>query len=278
MIRVELRCSPPLSHLPSRSGTLVADFHRLKLFSEDRSDARTARFTPPPVQPNPVSPSSGPLVRVQCSNILFGFCPIRETVATVMATITSLHDFHEQEAMDSDSAARIPLESRMSILKAVHLDDDAPVIMFDVNIPLIYVNLSKEALNGLLVWADDATQLMGRMASSQHVKRSTSTGISGLEHGDTSQKANPLRISISITEGQLIVFILILKLNFSSILVVVRLMIPCSDGIQSDKRPFDISASELAASIGLRPGSTVPTHLCMQISRLTEDRNNPLSI
>lgn len=180
----------------------MADFHRLKFISEDRPDARTARFTTPSVQLHPDSPSSDPLVRVQCSKILFGFCPIRETLASVIATITSLHDFHEQEAMDNDSPARIPLVPRMSILKEVPPNDTALVTMFDVNIPLIYVNLSKEALDGLLVWADDATQLMERMANSQDDKRTASTEVSGFAHGDnSSQKANPLRINISTTEG-----------------------------------------------------------------------------
>lgn len=179
----------------------MADFHRLTFISEDQLDARTARFTTPSIDLHPDSPSSVPLVRVQCGNILFGFCPIRETVASVIATLTSLHDFHEQGVMDNDSPARIPLMPRMSIFKEVPPNDTALVTILDVNIPLIYVNLSKEALDGLLVWADDATQLMERMGS-QHVKPTFSTEASGFAHGDnSSQKANPLRINISTTEG-----------------------------------------------------------------------------
>ncbi len=190
---------------PSRSGILVADLHRLKFISEDCSDARNAKFITPPVQSYPDSTSSIPLLRVQCGNILFAFCPVGGTVASIIATITSLDDFHGQEAMDSDGLAGTPLEPRMSVLKTVHASSSTPITMLDVNIPSIYIDLAKEALDGLLVWADDATQLIERIAGSQDVeiaRPSTSAGDPSVPHLDgSSQKANPLRVNISITEG-----------------------------------------------------------------------------
>ena len=205
MIRIELRCSPPSRHSSSRSGILVADLHRLGFIFGDYSDARNARFITPPVQSHADSSSSIPLLRVQCGNTLFAFCPVGETVASTIATITSLDDFHGQEAMDSDSLAGTPLEPRMSVLKIVHASSSTPMTMLDVNIPSIYIDLAKEALDGLLVWADDATQLMERMAGSQDVeitRPSTSVGDPSVPHLDaSSQKSNPLRVNISITEG-----------------------------------------------------------------------------
>jgi hypothetical protein len=205
MIRIELRCSPPSRHSPSRAGILVADFHRLKFISDDYSDARSARFMTSPVQLHTDSTSSIPLLRVQCGNILFAFCPVGETVASIIAMITSLDDFHGQEAMDHDGLTRTPLEPRMSVLKIVHASSSTPMTTLHVNIPSIYIDLGKEALDGLLVWADDATQLIERMADSQDVeiaRSSTSAGNPSVAHLDaSSQKTNPFRVTISITEG-----------------------------------------------------------------------------
>lgn len=47
-------------------------------------------------------------------------------------------------------------------------------------------------------------------------------------------------------------------------------MVPRSDGIQLDKRPLDILASDLVVSIELKPGSTVTDHPSVQVARLTK--------
>ncbi|KAF8625802.1 hypothetical protein AX15_005189 [Amanita polypyramis BW_CC] len=241
MVRVELRCSPPSGQLP-RSGILVIDFHDLKFISEERRENRNARFITTATQTPLGSPTFVPVIYLQCDCILFAFCPVASIAASSMAIITSLDEFNDQELTSRDDRLRTSLKPRISVLRAVHPSDTALVTVPDVNIPSIYLSLRKEALDGLLFLADDATQLMDRTTALRHIE-ATNYSASPLGHGSqpsdvpSSRKARPLRINISVTD------------------VIVRLMISSSDHAQQVDNSFDIYASDIILSVELKPES-----------------------
>ncbi|KAK2466861.1 hypothetical protein APHAL10511_001119 [Amanita phalloides] len=251
MIRIELRCSPLSHRSTSQSGTVVIDSQHLKFSSGDRSDQRSARFTTSSIQPHFDSSSSAPTVQAQCNGVLVALCLPCETTANVIALVTSLDEF--SDAMDNNFQARTPLKPRASISKLV---GSVSMTMLDINVPSIYTNLAKEALDGLLVWADNATQLIERATGLWRTESARNFTLSrrDVTHGNVS-KTSPLRVNASVTEGCPIAYSSRCRAKFSWILVMVRLLISSSDVIHSERRPFDVSASDLVLSIEMNPDS-----------------------
>ncbi|KAF8636724.1 hypothetical protein AX17_003527 [Amanita inopinata Kibby_2008] len=244
MVRVQLRCSFP--DRPTRSGLVVADFHHLNLGSGKypmQHDARFARFE---CEPNSNISSSIDLMDIKCDHVLFAHSAIGETVATTLAVLTSLHDFHDKETQGDDHEAKGPaLQPHILVRKSFPSEDAVPVIVPDINIPFIYLNLSKEALDGLLFWADDAAQLAERTGRSQNSTHARHVNpVTGYRAVDTTSGNAPRR-----EEGKPV------HIHLSATEVVVRLMVPRSDEVEGIARPFDVLVSDLAISIILKPES-----------------------
>jgi autophagy-related protein 2 len=160
MLRISLRC--PTSQYPQRSGIVVADIHDLCIATGPTPGKRSTRFA------NESSSTlhgdiSGDSVQlsVQFQRGVLASSTIGTTSTTAFASFGSLKDIPDDHFQDQ----RPPMLPCIQLVRA-DANKVATMMALDVNIPAVYVDISKRCLDGLQYFADDLGQFLERMSGS----------------------------------------------------------------------------------------------------------------
>lgn len=173
-IRLELRVPPPRD-IP-RSGALVIDFHDVELRDGLRKVDNRPRFATLLDEPPTSMPAdSQPIFKVECKRILVAHSLVGQSLATTLLSIGALSDGDGSESADHHA----PLQPRISVIKSQA--SSGVITALNVEVPSAHIVVSKEMLDGLQYFIDDASQLFERFS-----QRTTEAGVEGRESADTS--------------------------------------------------------------------------------------------
>lgn len=191
MIRIQVRAAPP-PHRETRSGALILDIHDLIVAntpSITRDKPPQARFaTSPsyrdfrPHDPEPDTPSGDLLLRAGWTRLLVSYVLVGERKAAGILSLGPIS--HEQD--DGHKRSRSPTSTTLDpqppnlphlVIKRLPARTTSGPLqsktVVSMGIPAVFATLSKPVVDGLQLWADDATQLIGRTVG--NTESSTST-------------------------------------------------------------------------------------------------------
>lgn len=290
MVRVQLRCPPPSSQLP-RSGAMIVDVHDIRLSpggSLDQTRVLSARFA----RDNSYSATgySGgrgvqqTLLSADWSRIVLAYAPVGEGKASGILSLgpylteerkgESLHFGASSSSNIRDMEA--PSRPQLLIMKKA---SDVPSLVLTLDIPSVYIELTKPILDGLQLWGDDLAQLMAdalsdsvildsdteRMASrdpsligSRYFARRAGSQASGTESAVESISSSKLSKSSNETAVKLAVT-----------RVVLRLLLPRQAEGPKAFRPFYVSASDVDVLVELKPEGRDETVVTLGVMDVT---------
>ncbi|KAF9814906.1 hypothetical protein IEO21_04850 [Rhodonia placenta] len=270
MVRVQLRCPPPSSQLP-RSGAMIVDVHDIRLSpggSLDQTRVPSARFA----GDNSYSATgySGgrgvqqTLLSADWSRIVLAYAPVGEGKASGIFSSSNIRD------MEAPSRPQLLIMKKAS---------DVPSLVLTLDIPSVYIELTKPILDGLQLWGDDLAQLMAdalsdsvildsdteRMASrdpsligSRYFARRAGSQASGTESAVESISSSKLSKSSNETAVKLAVT-----------RVVLRLLLPRQAEGPKAFRPFYVSASDVDVLVELKPEGRDETVVTLGVMDVT---------
>ncbi|OSX65316.1 hypothetical protein POSPLADRAFT_1134429 [Postia placenta MAD-698-R-SB12] len=270
MVRVQLRCPPPSSQLP-RSGAMIVDVHDIRLSpggSLDQTRVPSARFAGDNFY-SATGYSGGrgvqqTLLSADWSRIVLAYAPVGEGKASGIFSSSNIRD------MEAPSRPQLLIMKKAS---------DVPSLVLTLDIPSVYIELTKPILDGLQLWGDDLAQLMAdalsdsvildsdteRMASrdpsligSRYFARRAGSQASGTESAVESISSSKLSKSSNETAVKLAVT-----------RVVLRLLLPRQAEGPKAFRPFYVSASDVDVLVELKPEGRDETVVTLGVMDVT---------
>ncbi|KAJ3562000.1 hypothetical protein NP233_g9845 [Leucocoprinus birnbaumii] len=247
-IRVELRVPSPGN--TRRSGALVIDVHNLELkndsdYAEHPHHPRFAESTHE--APSTKQADSRPILNTKCDRIVVAHSLVGRPFARALLSVGPLGQADETELLDEPA----PLRPRLSVIQS--FASSGMITALSIELPSAHVVLSKELVDGLQYFIDDASQLLEQFA--QRTAKAASVVPDG---GDTSligshffsksrsNSSSALMSSTSTGHSETVVQISISE-------TFLRAWVPRTDTEETTTRPFDIFASELNVLVELKP-------------------------
>ncbi|KIJ69300.1 hypothetical protein HYDPIDRAFT_145192 [Hydnomerulius pinastri MD-312] len=267
MIRVEVRCIPPL-HRPPRSGCLLLDIRGLTITNNPAPAKPSLRFSEgiksPPQRSSDKAPNG--ILSAQLQEILVSYSLAGENQARAFLMLGCL-PMNEGEPNASALLATEPSLDTLPLCLLLGKSNLANVqgnpsnrLSLTVDIPLVNLILEKSVFDGLQYWADDAAQLIERsLAARDNATKTlpsrnpsligsrffTKTRRSGTRSSDESTIETPTpQAKASSSET-------VVKLSITETLI--RVLVPRAGDHACSIRPFDVAASDIDALIELKP-------------------------
>ncbi|KAI0797999.1 hypothetical protein C8Q75DRAFT_709658 [Abortiporus biennis] len=282
MIRMQIRGCPPIGSQP-RSGAVIVDIHELSIHpggNTPSEDDVSLRFAEPQDMPLSYEHARELLLSANFKRINIAYCPVPSSKATSLLSLGSLSN-PEAGLADGGIAFQPPsgdTRTKQSPTPHISVSKSLPsksptlsTIAVTIDIPSVYVNLSKPVIDGLQLWADDLTQLLERAFSPVEVgDTSRDTSLIGSRYFVQSKQSRGSANSTdrgSIISGpsdaktETIVKIIVSE-------AAVRLAIPRGDNNGVEVRPFDILASDLDLLLELKPEGKDETVVTLAITDL----------
>lgn len=154
-IRLELRVPPP-RNIP-RSGALIIDLHGIELRNSPKKFEKRPHFSSPISEP-PVPDGGKSIFSAECERILVAHSLVDSPIATAFFSLGLLQDNDRPESQIYHSHLR----PRVSVIKPQA--SSSAVTVLDIQLPSAHVVVSKELLDGVQYFIDDASQLLERFS------------------------------------------------------------------------------------------------------------------
>ncbi|KAH8107055.1 hypothetical protein BXZ70DRAFT_271252 [Cristinia sonorae] len=183
IIRLQIRTPPPPSS-SSRSGALVIDIHSFQLCPGEPATEKppATRFSEPVdevgINPDSADSAGHILVTASLRRIVVAYCPVRSTSAVTLVSLGTpatnpATPIQEKEFLDTDvpTSSHTQNTTRITVSKSDPMPKRSPTLSsfittaITVEVPSVFVHISKPQLDGLQLWADDLTQLAQRAFS-----------------------------------------------------------------------------------------------------------------
>ncbi|KAI0362114.1 hypothetical protein OH77DRAFT_20625 [Trametes cingulata] len=303
-IRIEIRVPPPVRHQP-RSGAVVIDVHGLCITpgrTPERRAGSSARFGTAEelygAEPLGAATRSGDhvLLGAAWKRVVVSHSLVGETKARAILSLgpLSLREDDQGAYFGTDSPPSRDVSggslqpqvviTRTSVASLTSASISSTAISLDV--PSVHVELSKQLLDGLQLWADDLAQLMetafaeptlsdadtqraGSQASSMIGSRyfaRTNTSSSAPDSGVTSlagtlkgrqESRSETAVKVTVTEAA------------------IRLLIPRGEEERVVMRPFDLTASDVDVLLELKPEGKDETVITVGVMDLNVHDHTP---
>lgn len=189
-IRLEIRGASKGSR-EARSGAVVVDIHDLCISSGDTSDfaAHGTRFADVDSLPEYQHPEragdASTLATARWSRLVFSHCSAGETKAIALLSIGAFSPLQPQTSNTfSGSPSASPLSSKPAPRPSIAVSQgssrpsmgasELTTLVLTVDIPSVFVRVSKAAVDGLQLWADDISRLTESAFSSHPSSASSS--------------------------------------------------------------------------------------------------------
>lgn len=169
MVRLEIRCPPPIGH-PIRSGTFVVDVHGIRLSTTSLPSRRRTRFgsetSLSATEPN-IPHHQAFILGVELRRFIVGCSPAGGNSVTCVLSSGCLDFPSEEQDMETSShfgSNMPPLQPYVSVTKSELISGGNPSIMaLSVELPSVHIDISKPTLDSLQYWADDMAQRIERI-------------------------------------------------------------------------------------------------------------------
>lgn len=175
VLRIESRVPPP-PNFPPRSGTFILDLHEFRVdhgcADEHVSQRRHTSFSAFSAL------SAGQRSRAQSTTMatieirraVVAYSLVNASKASAVLSIGSISDNALGKPENLAHTSEVPLLPRLTVQSDAPTNDpsissQSSATTLTVNIPSVYACLSKPYFDGLQLWADDATQLLERLAA-----------------------------------------------------------------------------------------------------------------
>ncbi|TEB36380.1 hypothetical protein FA13DRAFT_1683755 [Coprinellus micaceus] len=246
MIRLSILVPPPPGR-PRRSGILVIDLHNISISnSHPPGPPQQVQFGPSgyrlPHEPGNI------LGQVQCQRIVVGCSPASEASALAVLSVGPLIDNSESGSLS------LPPVIKLSKPEAGQGGSETTI---SINVPSIYLSISKEQWDNLQYWIDDLTQAMERMGSAAkelaESRDSRNASIIGSRYFTRSHRSSTCDSSKSFESG------VTLAISVGVTELSVRLDIPRLSPEGGEIRPFHIRGSDFNAHVELHAGGKLST-------------------
>lgn len=248
MIRVSARVPPPPERA-RRSGILVLDVHDINVSDKQPSRDRHLRFSVPSLRDSKfvsrgAQETLEQLAYLQCQQIVLGCSTIGEDHTVAFLSVGPLQPSTDQAAS---------LSPRISISNAEANSIEQPLSV-SIDIPSVYVSLSKKQLDALHYWIDDVSQTFERInarnAESPSHQGSKDASLLGSRYFSKSRIGS----SGFNSQGSADAVKTYVALNITE--VYIRVHLPRSDdGVPV--RPFDVACSDLSANVKLHAAGKI---------------------
>ncbi|KAJ3725873.1 hypothetical protein C8R42DRAFT_575547 [Lentinula raphanica] len=260
-VRANLRCTSR-DVRSSRSGAVVLDIQQLALTKGNAHTSRkTASFEPQSTTQRS-KPTENIMVETELRRLVIASSAAGSSRAAAMLSIGHLQD------EDSGFESR-PLLPR--ILVSQSRQGSASTMMLNLSLPSLFVNLSKDPLDALQYWVDDASQLAQKasqysssdggtekavsresslIGSHYFAKSNTASGATSLASNSAEVKVDTA-VKVFISEGESFCRIQLRRAEHQII------------------RPFDIEASDIETTIQIRPEGKDETVATLALMNLT---------
>ncbi|KAJ4487878.1 hypothetical protein J3R30DRAFT_861953 [Lentinula aciculospora] len=247
-IRTNIRCSSNRSR-PSRSGAVVVDVQDLTI---TKGQTPTSRKTPsfePQSATRISNPTGNVILATEFRRLVVASSPAGGSKAAVVVSLGQLRD--DEEA--GNKFGSHPLFPRIVIFQSQQELNSATTI--NLSLPSALVSMNKESLDALQYWADDASQLAQKaseysgsdndtekavsrdsslIGSHFFAKSNTSSGVTSLA-SDSREIKTDFTVKFFVAEA------------------FCRIHLPRLAEQPLNIRPFDIMASDVDASIQMKP-------------------------
>ncbi|EAU88507.1 hypothetical protein CC1G_04213 [Coprinopsis cinerea okayama7 len=229
MLRLSVRAPPPPNR-PNRSGILTFDVHKIVISDKAESQPPQLRFAAPSVQES-------------------GF----------QATEDRVH----KQLLAQIGCARIvaPSEHVPSLTPQISISRRNPgeensILVLSIDIPSVYIAVSKKQLDALQYWIDDLSQAMERMNASRSPSArsgsqdSKDTSLIGSRFFSKSRMGSGFDLQRVVDEGVKVA----VSINVTEFYG--RVHLPRSDG-GAGNRPFDVACSDLSVDVKMHTGGKI---------------------
>ncbi|KAF5377015.1 hypothetical protein D9757_007710 [Collybiopsis confluens] len=246
-IRANVRCGGS-----SRSGAIVLDFKGLSLKSgQVLQSPKTPSFESRPAS-HKITPSDGEaFLTAELRRLIIASSPAGCSQASAVVSLGHLHDHRDTEDDISSSEAQ-PLFPRLVISQSFRGRNSTTLIQ--LALPSVFVDLKKEQLDALQYWADDASQAAQKApedSSSDHDTEKAAGRENNLIGGQYFAKSRTASGNTSIVSDS------------REVKTDVNVKFLVTEGDQSPAhheplaepsiRPFDVRASDIEATIQIKP-------------------------
>ncbi|KAI0374905.1 hypothetical protein BV20DRAFT_1032957 [Pilatotrama ljubarskyi] len=303
-MRFEIRVPPPPSHQP-RSGAVIFDIHGLCLTPgrrPERGGASSARFGTADdfygAEPGGTAAKGEDhvLLGAAWKRIVVAHALVGDTKARAVLTLGPLSVREDSEDPSFGPSTPYMRGAQSGSLRphliltrtpvAAHIAASVTSTAISLDIPSIYVELSKAYLDGLQLWTDDLAQLTeaafaeptvsdtdtqragsqdSSVIGSRYFAR-TNTSSSAPDSGLTSlagtiktrqEPRSETAVKVTVTEAA------------------IRLLIPRGDGERAVTRPFDLIASDVDVLLELKPEGKDETVITVGVMDLSAHDHAP---
>jgi len=230
MIRVEVRCPPPPSHLP-RSGCMLFDLRDLTISNDPPSTKSSLRFVEGTKSSAPQSSDNIVILSVCLQEVLAAYSLAGDNVAHAILTL----GFLPTRQVGPDTSALLATETvsdtlplsvvlgRPNIAK-ISTGDPPSKLTMTVDTPLVNLVMDKAVFDGLQCWADDVAQLIVRsfttpesatetlpsrnpsLIGSRYFAHSRRSGAHSIDESivekSNRQNTSEIVVKVSVTEGK----------------------------------------------------------------------------
>jgi autophagy-related protein 2 len=279
VIRLSIR-SPSPSSQSNRTGVLVINIHDLAINNAPENVRAKARFS----TFNPASPQSPPVdgqlqMRAEFERIMFACSLVHEGTTSSFLSLGPLRykDSTEVEANTSavgSDQRLLPLLPCLKVTRSANVPSTSnpSTVALSLDLPSLFVDISKSQLDALQYWADNTTQLIDSalntssssakmsieetgLIGSRFFAKSRSGSTSGLSSAVGEARAETV-VKLTITECKVLIPLL-RSLTECYTLAFVRIRLPRTADSSVVVRPFDITLSDLDALIEFEPEGEV---------------------
>ncbi|THH26562.1 hypothetical protein EUX98_g7623 [Antrodiella citrinella] len=278
MVRVQIRATPPpLS--PPRSGGLVIDIHGLLLnpgepTQERKTSTRFVEAADMLASPPAVAESAGHVLMTgSLQRIVIAYCPVSSLSARALLSVGTLRADElvtpAEQGLGLDvEAPRLssPVTPRITVSKSDPMPKRTPTssnfvtTAVAIELPSVFLHLSKPQLDGLQLWADDLSQLVERAFSplyddddATERRSSKDPSLIGSRFFTKSQRSRIGAVASSTvsTDPSGTTSETIVKVSVNK--VALRVALPRHEDKSVGIRPFDVIATDVDLLLEIKP-------------------------
>ncbi|KIK57741.1 hypothetical protein GYMLUDRAFT_75350 [Collybiopsis luxurians FD-317 M1] len=247
-IRTNIRCGGS-----SRSGSIVLDIKGLTLMKGQTVDSRkSASFEPRPASHRSSPPEGDVMLAAEFQRLVLASSAAGSSQASAVLSLGHLRDDHDTEDIPSLPEAQ-PLSPRIVVSQS--LDGSNPSTSVQFVLPSAFVSITKQQLDALQYWADDASQLAQNLpeelSSDRDMERSANRdssliGSHYFAKSRTGSGNTSLMTDSREAKADVSVKFLVAEAFF-------RVHLPRNNEQSIITRPFDIIASDIEALVQVKP-------------------------
>ncbi|KAF5315958.1 hypothetical protein D9611_004756 [Ephemerocybe angulata] len=240
MIRTSVIVPPPLG-CQRRSGVVILDLHDINVSNAASPNPSQVRFDSTASQHYAQDPGD-PFVEVRCRRVVVGCSSVSDASALAMVSVGPLTDNSDPYQVSLPPVIRAFQPNTGS-------DKADPKTSVAIEVPSVFLSVSKEQWDALQYWIDDLSQALERLNTASkdlsESKDSRNASLIGSRYFSKSQRESTFDSSKAVGQG------IKIAISFNVAELHARCSLPRNNPAGVEVRPFNITGSDFSAQIEL---------------------------